>query len=57
MALILKRASVGRASGVWKRFPSLSRHLGSKAVEEDRSYTLPPEIDATKLKQAQEDLA
>src|SRR5215831_19165993 len=23
---------------LWKRFPSLSRHLGSKAIEEDRSY-------------------
>jgi hypothetical protein len=22
----------------WKRFPSLSRHLGSKAIEEDRGY-------------------
>src|SRR6516165_2923146 len=23
---------------LWKRFPNLSRHLGSKAIEEDRSY-------------------
>ena len=23
---------------LWKRFPSLSRHLGSKAIEDDRGY-------------------
>src|SRR6516162_298038 len=25
-------------ASLWKRFPNLSRHLGSKAIEEDRSY-------------------
>jgi hypothetical protein len=34
-----KETALGRCRmGRWKRFPSLSRHLGSKAIEDDRGY-------------------